>query len=301
MPTHDELNHHFGLNGVVSFADGQGGMPVVNIANHFATAIIAMQGAHLLSWQPRGQQPVIWLSQQAKFAPGKSVRGGVPICWPWFGAHATEAKFPAHGFARTVPWSVIGTRKLAAGETEIRFQPQESAETRVQWPQLTPVECIITIGATLTIALITRNREKHAVTIGQALHTYFAISDIHAVTVTGLDGCEYLDKTLGFARGRQSGDIRFSVETDRIYLGTHGDCAIEDPGFKRRIRITSSGSRSTVVWTPWTEKAAAMGDFGDNGWAGMLCVETANAAEDVVSIAAGAEHKMLATYAVEPL
>lgn len=301
MPALDNLNNRFGLKGAASFETGAGDLPVVKIANALATATVALQGAHLLAWQPRGQQPVIWLSQQAKFAPGKSVRGGVPVCWPWFGAHAADASFPAHGFARTVPWSVVETRTLAGGATEIRFRPQETDVTRRQWPHAAPVECIITVGTTLTIVLVTHNHDAHAVTIGQALHTYFAVSDIRQVSVSGLDGCEYLDKPAGFARRRQTGVLRFEAETDRIYLGTNGDCAIEDPGLKRRIRITSAGSRSTVVWTPWAEKAAAMGDFGDNGWTGMLCVETANAAEDLVSIAPGGEHRMRATYAVEPL
>lgn len=299
MHSPEELNRRFGLDRQLVFDTGPGGLTVARIANDQASATIALQGAHVLAWQPRGEEPVIWLSPEAKFAPGKSVRGGVPICWPWFGAHATEASFPAHGFARTVPWSVAATERLPDGSTRIvlRLEPNDAA--RAQWPHATPVETVVTAGKTLEVALVTRNEGASAATIGEALHTYFAISDIRQVTVTGLDGRAYLDKVKNFARETQSGPIRFTGETDRIYLDTGGECAIEDSGMSRRIRIFATGSRSTVVWNPWVEKAGKMGDFGKDGWTRIVCVETANAADDVVTIPPGGEHRLTATYSVE--
>src|SRR5271156_46096 len=100
----DDLNRRFGIADFLRFEKLSSGFIVARVSNTFGTASIALQGAHAMTWQPRGQQPIIWLSDQAKFAPGKSIRGGVPVCWPWFGPHVTEPKFPGHGFARTVPW-----------------------------------------------------------------------------------------------------------------------------------------------------------------------------------------------------
>lgn len=301
MNSPEELNRRFGLDRQLVFDTGAGGLTVARVANDHASATIALQGAHVLAWQPRGEEPVIWLSPDAKFAPRKSVRGGVPICWPWFGAHATESSFPAHGFARTVPWAVGATERLPDGATRVAFRLELSDATRAQWPYATPVETVITVGKTLEVALVTRNEGKTAVTIGEALHTYFAISDIRQVSVTGFDGRAYLDKVKNFAREKQSGPIRFASETDRIYLDTAKECAIEDPGMGRRIRITATGSRSTVVWNPWVEKAEKMGDFGKDGWTRMVCVETANAADDVITIPPGGEHRLTATYSVEKL
>jgi glucose-6-phosphate 1-epimerase len=299
MNSADELNRRFGLDRQLVFDAGPGGLMVAHVANDHASATIALQGAHVLAWQPRGEEPVIWLSPDAKFAPGKSVRGGVPVCWPWFGAHATESSFPAHGFARTIPWAVASTERHPDGSTRITFRLEPNDVTRAQWPHATPVETVVTVGQKLEIALVTRNAGTSAVTIGEALHTYFAISDIRQVSVAGLDGRAYLDKVKNFAREKQSGPIRFTGETDRIYLDTDKECAIEDPGLRRRIRISATGSRSTVVWNPWVEKAEKMGDFGKDGWTRMVCVETANAADDIVTIPAGGEYRLAAKYQIE--
>lgn len=301
MPDITALNTQYGIPDQVTFIDGPGGLTMVDITNGKATARIALQGAHVMTWAPRNQQPVIWLSPAAKFGPGKSIRGGVPVCWPWFGPHASQTSFPAHGFARTLPWEPVETRALPNGDTFLAFRLTENDTTRAQWPHATPVECHVTVGTALTIELVTRNNAGEPVTLGEALHTYFAVSDIRQVAVRGLADCVYLDKVDGGKRTRQDGAVTFSGETDRIYLNTTADCLIDDPGMKRRIRIAKRGSQSTVVWNPWIEKAEKMGDLGDNGYLRMLCVESANAAENVVSIAPGAEHRLWVSYTVEPL
>ncbi len=295
------LNAKFGIVNQVTFKAGPGGLPVAEVANSYATATIVLQGAHITTWTPRKQKPVIWLSPVAKFAAGKSIRGGVPICWPWFGPHASDAKLPGHGYARTVPWEVIATRALRNGGTQLVFRLVESEATRAQWPHTSPVEFHVTIGATLVMQLITRNTGNTPITIGDALHTYFAVSDIREVYIHGLGQCSYLDKMDGGKRKQQSGPVVISEETDRIYLQSSADCVIEDFPWRRRIRISKRGSNSSIVWNPWREKANAMGDFGPNGYLNMVCVESANAADDVVTIAPGAEHCLSVTYQVEPL
>lgn len=294
------MNARFGIPGQVTFKEAPGGLAVVEVTNALATATIALQGAHVMAWAPRGQSPVIWLSRAAKLVSGKSIRGGVPVCWPWFGPHPNEPSFPAHGFARTVPWEVIGMQSMADGATRLDFRLVPSEATRSQWPHATPLESHITVGAALEIDLVTRNAGNSAITIGDALHTYFEVSDVREVTIRGLEACPYLDKMDGGRRKQQTGPVTISAETDRIYLDSTADCLIDDPGFKRRIRIRKRGSRSTVVWNPWIEKSAKMGDFGENGYLNMVCVESTNAADDVVTIAPGGEHGLWVHYSIEP-
>jgi glucose-6-phosphate 1-epimerase len=296
-------NARFGLSDRISFKEIPGGLAVMEVTNIHGNAAIALQGGHVMSWRPKSQaEPVVWLSRFAKFAPGKSIRGGVPVCWPWFGPHPTDPGLPAHGFARTVPWEVTATRELDNGASEIALALVEMDQVRAMWPHRAGVSMLVTIGATLEIALTTQNRGNHDLVIGEALHTYFQIGDIADIHIQGLEGCEYLDKAGGGSmRRRQDGPVVFSAETDRIYLNTEAECVIEDTRLKRRIRVAKSGSRSTVVWNPWTAKADKMGDFGPDGWRRMVCVESANAAENAVTIVPGAEHRLWARYAVEAL
>lgn len=295
------LNARYGIPEQLSFKELPDGFVVAEVTNAHATASIALQGAHLMTWIPQGGLPVIWLSSAAKFAPGKSIRGGVPICWPWFGPHPTEAKFPGHGFARTVPWDVIETQKLANGATRLVFRLQHSDATRAQWPHPSDLEIHMVVGPTLDIDLVTRNTGDRSITIGDALHTYFEVGDVRQVQVLGLDGCAYLDKVDSGMTRQQSGPVTIAGEVDRIYLQSSADCVIEDPVLKRRIRIAKKGSNSTVVWNPWIEKAEKMGDLGEDGYLNMLCVESTNAADDVIELSPGSEHHLWVRYSVEVL
>jgi len=295
------LNERFGIHDQLVFSEGPGGLAIVEISNSLAVATVALQGAHLLSWIPRGEKPVIWLSRDARFAVGQSIRGGVPVCWPWFGPHTTQPSFPAHGFVRTVSWQVCETKTLKDGATFVAFRVIRTDATDVFWPHSSELELGVTVGATLKFDLVSRNTGAESITIGDALHTYFAVSDVRHIAIEGLDGCPYIDKLDSDKRKQQSGPVMFSAETDRIYLDARADCLINDAGMQRRIRIGKLGSRSTVVWNPWTEKAERMGDMGENGYLNMVCVESTNAADDVVTIAPGDEHHLRVSYQVEPL
>lgn len=294
------LNAHYGVPGAVVFKEGPGGLAMVEVANARSTATIALQGAHLMTWTPRAEKSVIWLAAAANHAPGRPIRGGIPVCWPWFGPHATSPAFPNHGFARTAPWEVILTQALADGGTKISLRLDQSDTTRAQWPHATRVELHMAVGGELELDLVTHNLGPKPVEIGDALHTYFEVGDIRRVLIRGLDGCPYLDKLDGGRRKQQSGPVRIGAEIDRIYLDSTGDCLIDDAAWSRRIRIAKRGSRSTVVWNPWSDKAAKMGDFGDNGYLSMVCVESANAADDIVTILPGEEHHLWVRYSVEP-
>jgi glucose-6-phosphate 1-epimerase len=292
----NSLPNDLAIPGRIAF-ETVGTLLAVRVTTPFATATIALQGAHVLSWQPSGQQPVIWVSKAAKYADGKSIRGGVPVCWPWFGPHASNSSYPAHGFARTAPWALFATKALPDGRVRLEFELVHTDATRAQWPHASTVRNIITVGEELEVALVTTNTGKTPFQLGQALHTYFVVGDIRQAAVAGLEGCDYLDK-VGGGRQRQQGPVTFTQETDRVYLGTHGCCGIVDPVMDRTLLITSTGSRSTIVWNPWTDKAEKMGDFGDEGPWRMVCVETANAAEDVITLRAGETHCLSAQYRV---
>ena len=301
-----DLNSRFGQPGL-NFVQGAGDLTYAEIDNAGGVARICLQGAHIVSWRPKSQaEPVVWVSDLAKYGAGKSIRGGVPVCWPWFGPHATEKAFPGHGFARTVMWQVTGSATLADGATQVKFMLMPNDQTHAQFPKACRAELIATVGATLQVDLVTSNLDNEAIEIGEALHTYFRIGDIGSATVTGLENAAYVDKVDGGTRKTQSGAVNFTGEVDRVYVDTASECVIVDPDLKRRIRIAKTGSQSTVVWTPWLEKAEKMGDFGpgkanQGGWREMVCVESGNALDNVVSVPAGGSHTMSVVYGAEPM
>jgi len=296
----EDLNKNFSFqdeNNHLIFKNGPGDIPVIEIKNDQASAKISLQGAHLLSWKPQNEDDVIWLSKDATFAKGKSIRGGIPICWPWFGAHESNNSFPAHGFARTVLWQVVDTQKISSDETQITFRlstNQLDKDIQKMWPQETIAEYRLTISKTLNLELKTFNKSNEAITIGQALHTYFNVEDISNTTVYGLEDKTYLDKPDNFNSKKQNGPITINNEVDRVYLDTADDVTIENK--KRKTIIKKQGSNSTIVWNPWKDVADKMGDLGEDGYQQMLCVESANAEEDTVNISAGESYTLLVTY-----
>ena len=286
----------------LSFESDDKDFVIVTIRNQHAKARLSLQGGHLLSWQPEKEEEVIWLSQDAVYSAGRSIRGGIPVCWPWFGAHLLNSTFPAHGYARTPDWKVVEAKDLQDGNTFLALQlPEENIPEEFRLSELVP-ELRLMIGKKLEMVLITRNTSNKKITMGQALHTYFNVSDIANVTIGGLEDQIFIDTLDDGQRKKETDPITINAEIDRIYLDSPGDdCIIVDTGFKRRIRISKQGSHSTVVWNPWIDKSARMGDMGKDGYKMMVCVETTNAADDVITIEAGDEHRMSVCYEVEPL
>jgi D-hexose-6-phosphate mutarotase len=249
-----------------------------------------------------------------RYAAGRATRGGIPVCWPWFGAAAPAPGLPSHGFARTRPWQVCAARCPAAGEIELTLGLRDDATTRALWPHAFAVELHVRVGATLALELVTRNTGAAPLVVGEALHTYFRVGDIAAVRVEGLEGRAYVDNTVdstvdgvgGARREHQDGTIVFTGEFDRVYEDDGPACAIVDPALGRRIRVGKTGSASTVVWNPWSAKAERLGDLGpgsagQGGWREMLCVESGNALAHTLRLAPGAEHRLGVRYAVDPL
>ena len=286
----------------VSRVDGPGGLSKLTVASRRGAGEVFEQGAHLTAWRPAGAEPVVWLSRQSQYQAGRPIRGGVPVCFPWFAAHPSDAAAPMHGFARIRPWSLAAADDRD-GTVHLAFTLADDEVSRqTPWPHAFRAEFRVAFGDRLAMALDVANTGSAPVSIEAALHTYFAVRDIRAVEVTGLAGTEYLDKTDGLARKRQgSTPLRFDGETDRLYLDTEAACAIHDAGLRRRVEVAKTGSRSTVVWNPWIAKAAAMPDFGDDEWTGMVCIETANVGQSAVRLEPGSHHTMTAVIAVDAL
>jgi glucose-6-phosphate 1-epimerase len=289
-------------NNLASMLVGDTSLPLININNHLGSAVVSLSGGHVMNWQPSGHtHPVLWLSGFSKFAPGKSIRGGVPICWPWFGPHSSEASFPGHGFARTVFWQALKSEELADGSSRLVLSLQHNDTSRAQWSLPSSVEYAITVGNELRLELTTRNLGTAPFVLSEALHTYFAVSDIRQTPIHGLEGCTYLDKVNGNSYKQQEGPIVINSEVDRVYVDTAAECVIEDRAWQRRIRIIKEHSLSTIVWNPWHEKAEKMGDFGPEGYLGMVCVESGNALQNSITIAPGDAHVMTVRYCIEAL
>jgi D-hexose-6-phosphate mutarotase len=297
-----DLNDRYAIPFKLRFVELGDGLISADITNPHATARICLQGGHVLSWQPTTTpEPVIWMSADAQFAVGKPIRGGIPVCWPWFGAHASDDTLPAHGFARTQPWQVKGTRSLDDGSTEISLTMPLTHTMQAMWPHQTQLDMLINVGKTLKIALITRNLGASDIAVTEALHTYLAVSNIAQIELNGLQGTHFHDKAAGWTEGDQAGTISFDQEFDRVYVNTPNRCTIVDTGFKRNIHIAKLGSQSTVVWNPWAARAAQMGDLGEEGWKSFVCVETANALRNAVTVPAAKSHTMAVEYRVEML
>jgi len=295
-----QLNTDYGIAGQVEFVSGKGDFPYIRVTNDQATALISVYGGQVLSFQPQGEpQDVMFVSENAYYRPGKAIKGGAPVCWPWFGPDPEGQGRPSHGFARNRMWNVLSTEALASGETQITLGFSATEETRSLWPHAFELAIAITVGTVLQVALISRNRSDSPFTITQALHTYFTVGDITQASVTGLDGTQYIDKVDNGAVKSQSGTVTIDSEVDRIYIGVPRELVIHDGALGRRIRITSSGSSTAVVWNPWSEISVKMADLEDHDYTRFLCVETTNAAEDVITVPAQGEFRLTATFAVE--
>lgn len=295
----DELNERFGIDGALWFVTGPGGMPHAQLRAGAHSAEVALHGGHVLRYGADGAPPVLWASRQAIYAPGKAIRGGVPVCWPWFGPHPDDPAKPAHGFVRTRPWQAAASG-ADDGAVWLRLALADDAATRALWPHAFALELAVTLGATLDLALTMRNSGDAPFSCGGALHSYFAVGAIEQAGVSGLEHRRFFDQLTG-AEQTQRGPVTVDAEVDRVYFDDGPQCAVEDAALGRRITIAKAGSRTTVVWNPWDEKARRLADFGDDEYREMLCVETAMARGDSATLAPGTSHILRATIAAEAL
>lgn len=256
-----------------------------------AVAEVFDHGAHVVSWTPVGTAPVLWMSAASAFETGAPIRGGVPICFPWFGAGRSKDCAPAHGFARLQAWRFLGEERTPEAVRGTWELAGDGTSAGFAYPFRATYE--VRAGASLDLRLTVTNTGTETFSYEEALHTYLAVGDVRQVVVDGLDGASYLDKAAGADAGphRQQGPVTISAETDRVYAST-GEVRLTDPVWERTLTVTKTGSATTVVWNPWVAKAAAMPDFGDDEWPGMICIEAANALDDAVVLAPGESHTL---------
>ena len=294
-----ELTAEFGIAGVLDFVETEHGLVKSTISLDGVASELYLQGAHLTAWQP-GERPVLFTSPNSAFAPGRAIRGGIPIIFPWFGANRHEPAAPQHGFARTAPWRLDSVETAGRELLTLTLSLGDGDVGSPLWPEPFRAIYTVTFAPTLSLRLAVQNRATHAITFEEALHAYFAISDIGTIAISGLAGTTYIDKTQAARRKPQTAAlVTITGETDRVYLDTPGRCAIEDRGWRRRVVIEKVGAASSVVWNPWAEKAAVMADLGDPAWRGMVCVETGNIADNEVRLAADDEHQMSTVISVD--
>lgn len=299
-PNIRQLNETFAISSQLEIVEGKGGFPVIEIKNEKAVAKISVYSAQVLSYQPVGEpEEMLFLSEKAYYQAGKATKGGIPICWPWFGPDPQGLGRASHGFVRNRMWTLLSTEAVSAGETKVRLGIIADEETLAIWPHQFELVIEIVVGQSLTIALITHNPGSEAFSITQALHTYFSIGDIDQVRVLGLEDTSYLDKTDQGAEKNQVGEIAITAETDRIYTDVKSELAVDDRSWGRRILISSTNSSTAIVWNPWKKISTAMADLVDSDYLKFVCVETANAENEVIEISPGEQYQMQAVYTIE--
>lgn len=298
--TLESLNARFAFpDASVRFIAGQGGLPCIEVNSSLCTGRIYLQGAHVAAWQPKGEQPVIFMSSKSDFIPGKPIRGGVPVCFPWFASKAGDPAAPGHGFVRTMEWSVESVEKMPSGDVSLVLSQQSSADTKGYFPHEFQIRHHVIMGKQLSMELEVRNTGTDPFRFAEALHAYFQVQSIEQVSVSGLNGTEYIDKVDGAKQKRQADDATFPSQVDRNYLNTGGALIIRDKAVNRNIRIEKTSSMNIVVWNPGQARAKTIVDLGENDWPHMLCVETANLGDNEPTLTPGGIHQMKAVISIE--
>jgi D-hexose-6-phosphate mutarotase len=290
---HLELNQRFEIPGIATIVQGQGGLPCVRVTTPRVSGEVFLHGAHVTSWKPAEEEEALFVSSKTRWQDGTAIRGGVPVCFPWFSERAEDPKSPAHGLVRTKSWQLEAITH-ADNNVTVALSSSADAATKKYWLGEFHVLFCVTFGEQLRLELIVANRGDLSFRFEEALHAYYRVGNVEGVKLHGLGGVTYIDKTDVRKEKHQRGDVVLTGETDRIYRNTSAAVEIEDRGLRRRVLIAKEGSRDTVVWNPWTDKAKAMSDMGAEQWRQFVCVETCNVGDHGITLAEGQTHTMAA-------
>ena len=293
----ETLNAAFAIGDLAQLVTGQGGLPKIQISTPAASAEIYLHGAQVTAWKPSGSGEVIFTSQHSRWEDGKAIRGGIPVCFPWFRGKADDPKAPAHGFVRTKSWALASITQ-EDDSICVTLTTESDESTRCWWPHDFHLTLRIGVGALLKLELIVSNTGAAPFQFEEALHTYHRVGDVRRASVAGLNGVSFLDNRDENRAKIQNGDIVMIDATDNAYMNTAASLEIADPVLQRRIQIEKRNSSTTVAWNPWESGAKAMADLGDDEWRQMLCVEACNILGGAVTLAPGKEHRMATTIAV---
>lgn len=284
----DELNREVKLSGCAEVVTGNGGFPKMRLKCGSSTAEIYLYGAQITSWKPNGSDEVLFLSEQSHWEEGKPIRGGIPICFPWFRGKADDPEAPTHGFVRTKEWRIESVGQTTKDLAEAVFSTESDEASRAWWPFDFRLEYRVAIGETLKLELEMKNIGQTGVRFQEALHTYFNVGDVKRARVQGLDGIFYLDNVDGNSEKQQRADLVFTGPTDNAYRNATGPVDILDPVLHRKLRTEKQNSASTIVWNPWSDGAGKLADLADGEWRRMLCVEGGNVLDSSVELGPGA-------------
>jgi glucose-6-phosphate 1-epimerase len=286
-----DLHRRLEIPGIAEIVEGSGALPKVRIASAAASGEMYLYGAQVTSWKPAGEDEVLFLSSKSRFENGQAIRGGIPVCFPWFGAKQDDPKAPNHGFVRTKVWHLDSICQDGDAVTVSMFTESNEA-TKKWWPADFHAALRATFGEELRLEFTVINTGQTSLLFEEALHAYFHVGNIEMVRTRIPDALHYIDKTDANQKKTQLGDIAVGSETDRIYLSTVDEIQVEDAELRRRILITKENSSNTVVWNPWVQKAHSMSDFGGDEWMHMICVEPSNVGNAAVHLAPGQQHTM---------
>ena len=264
---------------------GNPALPMLAVDNALGHAVIALQGAHLMAFRPAGQREMLWVSPKCVLEQGKPIRGGIPLCLPWFGP-GPDGK-TLHGFARNMPWTVIAAEKQNTGSTRLVLELAGDASVSAMWPHAFAFKLEVVVGSELKLSIAAENRGTDTAPFAFAFHTYFAVPDVAKVRVAGLDGTTYIDKVDNFTRKPQHGDVTISAVTDRVYLDVPARQTITSADGQINI---DSASRGAVVWNAWTNDKN-MADLGEGNHVGYICVERGDFADFAVTLPPGGRYR----------
>ena len=295
----DELDEKFSIEGEVGFAELENDLIFITVSNKYADADICLYGAHITSFRLHNSIDLLWMSPESSFEVGTPIRGGIPVCFPWFGPHKTDPEKPQHGFARLMYWDVAEISTNTAGETVVRLQLNSSAETKAYWPHDFCAEMTIVVGKTLVATLKITNLSAESFDYTCALHSYFNLSAIESISIEGLKGTTYYNQLTGENGVQEEEILEIQGALTRHYLDTETPVVIADSAFRRRIKVDKSGSKVTTVWNPGAENCAKIGDLPDDGYETFVCVEATNAFDYPVRLAAGESFETSAIIGLE--
>jgi glucose-6-phosphate 1-epimerase len=293
----EELDCRFGIPGVARICEGNGGLPQIQITGSRARGEMYLHGAQVTSWKPVGNDEVLFLSTKSRWQEGQAIRGGIPICFPWFRAKRDDPQAPAHGFVRTKSWQLDSIVEDKSGVC-VSMSTGSDEQTRRWWPGHFRLSHRVVFGSELALELTCANTGKTELRFEEALHTYNRVSDVASVRLQGLDAVQFLDNTDSNKAKIQHGDVTITSATDDAFIDTQEDVDLIDPKLHRHIRLKKANSRTTVVWSPGREGAAQLGDLGDGEWTRFLCVEASNILAASVTLPPGEEHTMTATLSI---
>ncbi len=283
-----ELNMMFGIDGNLVFDEDYDGIVIADIRSDFSHCKVSLYGGHILSFIPVGKQDILMVSSKSAFEKGKPIRGGIPLCFPWFNVHSTQPSLPNHGFARIMDWYVVSSQKSESGKVSLILGLKSNDYTRVMWPFSFYCQLEVSVGKSLDVKWIVQNTGDTLFEVENAFHSYFAVENSSQTYIEGLESNQFIDSTQnGKIEKKEGSSILVNREINRIYLDTIAECKVIDTSLNRVIKVKKSGSRSTIVWNPWNKTSSKISDLGPEDYKRFVCVESGNVRKNLLGILPG--------------